>query len=69
MLMITFSPIAIRPSIVAEPICGSSTTLSSAQARVDRRLVIEDIETGTAGGAGFKQPDQFLFVDDLAALG
>ena len=27
MLMITFSPISTRPSIVAEPICGSSVTL------------------------------------------
>jgi L-2,4-diaminobutyrate transaminase len=33
MLMITFSPIASRPSIVAEPICGNSTTLSRARSR------------------------------------
>ena len=29
MLMITFSPMSIRPSIVAEPMCGRSTTFSS----------------------------------------
>ena len=27
MLMMTFSPISMRPSIVAEPVCGSKTTL------------------------------------------
>ena len=26
MLTITFSPMSMRPSMVAEPICGSSTT-------------------------------------------
>ena len=29
MLMMTFSPMSIRPSIVPEPMCGSSTTLVS----------------------------------------
>src|SRR5258707_1314557 len=29
MLMMTFSPMSMRPSRVAEPMCGSSTTLSS----------------------------------------
>jgi hypothetical protein len=29
-LMMTFSPISTRPSIVAEPMCGSATTRSDA---------------------------------------
>ena len=33
MLMITFSPISTRPSIVAEPICGSSVTLPALASR------------------------------------
>ena len=31
MLMMTFSPMSMRPSMVADPICGSSTTLSSSR--------------------------------------
>lgn len=33
MLMITFSPISTRPSIVAEPICGSNVTLPALASR------------------------------------
>ncbi|MEY9307151.1 molybdopterin/thiamine biosynthesis adenylyltransferase [Bradyrhizobium ottawaense] len=33
MLMITFSPISTRPSIVAEPICGNSVTLPALASR------------------------------------
>jgi len=33
MLMITFSPISTRPSMVAEPICGSSVTLPAFASR------------------------------------
>ena len=33
MLMITFSPISMRPSTVADPMCGSSTTLGSSRSR------------------------------------
>ena len=33
MLMITFSPISTRPSMVAEPICGSSVTLPALASR------------------------------------
>ena len=33
MLMMTFSPISTRPSSVADPICGKSTTLVSSRKR------------------------------------
>ncbi len=33
MLMITFSPISIRPSTVADPICGNNTTFGSSRSR------------------------------------
>ena len=33
MLMMTFSPMSMRPSIVAEPMCGSSTTLPALASR------------------------------------
>ena len=33
MLMITFSPMSWRPSMVAEPMCGRATTLGSACAK------------------------------------
>ena len=48
MLMMTFSPISIRPSIVAEPVCGSSTTFPCAgkldQLWIDRGLVFKHVE-------------------------
>jgi hypothetical protein len=51
MLMITFSPMSMRPSMVAEPICGISTTLPCPggeleQLGIDRRLVLEHVEAG-----------------------
>ena len=55
MLMMTFSPMSTRPSSVAEPICGSSTTLPAGelqQLRVDRRLVLEHVEAGAGDLAG-----------------
>ena len=41
--MITFSPISTRPSIVAEPICGSSVTFPAFASRTS---------FGEIGGAG-----------------
>jgi hypothetical protein len=38
MLMITFSPMSMRPSMVAEPMCGSSTTLPSRASRTSLGL-------------------------------
>ena len=71
MLMITFSPMSMRPSIVAEPICGRITTLpldgQLDQLRVDRRLVLEDVETGAGDLAVLDHPDQRILVDDVAA--
>src|ERR1700750_732600 len=73
MLMITFSPISTRPSIVAEPICGSSATLpclgSPHQLRMDRGPVLVDVESGPADLAGLDQLDQRVLVDHLAARG
>ena len=73
MLMMTFSPMSTRPSIVAEPICGSSTTLparaSLTSFRVHRRLVLEHVEAGAGDVAGFDQPRQRVLVDHLAARG
>src|SRR3982074_2983559 len=81
MLMITFSPISTRPSMVAEPICGSSVTLPAFasrtpaalpqphQFRVARGLVLEHVEAGAADLAGFDQLGQRLLVDHLAARG
>ena len=73
MLMMTFSPMSTRPSIVAEPICGSSTTLPASreldQLRIDRRLVLEHVEAGAGDLAGFDQARQRVLVDHLAARG
>jgi hypothetical protein len=48
MLMMTFSPMSMRPSSVAEPICGSSTTLpvraSLTSFGLTGRLVLEHVE-------------------------
>ena len=59
MLMITFSPMSTRPSIVAEPMCGSSTTLPALrephQLRVHRGLVLEHVEAGAGDVAGLEQ--------------
>ncbi len=74
MLTITFSPMSMRPSSVAEPMCGSSTTLPSRaslrELRIDRRLVLEHVEAraGDARPAAI-MPDQRVLVDHLAARG
>src|SRR5437868_14404300 len=41
--------------------------IEGAQPRVDRRLVLEYIETGAGNRAGLEHAKQFLLVDDLAA--
>ena len=72
MLMITFSPMSTRPSSVAEPICGSSTTLPALRAdqlRIDRGLVLEHVEAGAGDLAGFEHAGQRVLVDHLAARG
>ena len=48
MLMMTFSPMSMRPSIVAEPICGSSNHAiwMLQKLRIDGRLVFEHVESG-----------------------
>ena len=74
MLTITFSPMSMRPSIVAEPICGSSVTLPALarrdELRADRRLVLEHVE---AGAGDVRRPRSFasarVLVDHLAARG
>src|SRR5262249_52932290 len=38
MLMMTFSPMSIRPSMVAEPMCGSSTTFPERASRTSLGL-------------------------------
>ena len=68
MLMMTFSPMSMRPSIVAEPICGSSTTfLSLSSFGIDRRLVLEHVEAGAGELARFQHARQRVLVDHLAA--
>ena len=63
----------MRPSIVAEPMCGSSTTLparaSLTQLRVDRRLVLEHVEAGAGDLARLDHAGQRVLVDHLAARG
>jgi hypothetical protein len=60
MLMMTFSPMSMRPSMVADPMCGNSTTLSEfdSELRIDRRLVFEHVEAGACKLAGFEHADQ-----------
>ena len=73
MLMMTLSPMSMRPSMVAEPMCGSSTTLPSVaswtKALVHRRLVFEHVKTGTRQPALLERLDQRVLVDDAAAGG
>ena len=40
--------------------------IESPQPQVDSWLVLEDVEARAPDGTDFEQPDQFLFVDDLA---
>ena len=69
--MITFSPMSMRPSIVAEPMCGRSTTLparaSFTQLRIDRRLVLEHVEAGARDVARLDHAGERVLVDHLAA--
>ena len=71
MLMITFSPMSMRPSIVADPICGRMHHLALGgeldQLRIDRRLVLEDVEAGARELAVLQHLDQRILVDDVAA--
>ena len=69
--MITFSPMSMRPSIVAEPMCGSSTTLrgSFSELRVHRGLVLEHVEAGAGELARRQHAGQRVLVDHLAARG
>ncbi len=70
MLMITFSPMSTRPSMVAEPIWGSSTTFGSfRELGADRRFVFEDVEAGAGDVAALEHLGQGLFVHHLAARG
>ena len=73
MLTMTFSPMSMRPSSVAEPMCGSSTTLPVArelgELRIDRRLVLEHVEAGAGDLAAADQADQRVLVDHFAARG
>ncbi len=70
-LMMTFSPMSMRPSRVAEPICGRSVDLASfaslTQLRRDRRLMLEDVKPRTGEFARLEHLDQRLLVDDLPA--
>ena len=68
MLMITFSPMSRRPSSVAEPRCGRTTTLLFFRSfRIDSRLVLEDIEARAADLSRLDHPGKGILVDDLAA--
>ena len=68
MLTMTFSPMSIRPSIVAEPMCGSSTTLSRPSSfGIDRGLVLEHVQPGAGDLAVGQHPGQRILVDHLAA--
>ena len=68
MLTMTLPPISTRPSMVAELICGSETTLPQfQQARIDRGFVFEDVEAGAAEFARLQCADQSVLVDHLAA--
>ena len=72
MLIMTFSPISTRPSMVAEPICGSSVTLPVFASRTSfglSALVLVHVKPGAADLAGFDQLGQCVFVDHLAAGG
>ena len=52
MLMITFSPISTRPSMVAEPICGSSVTLPALASRTSFGLTAGSCSIHVEPGAG-----------------
>jgi hypothetical protein len=55
MLTMTFSPMSMRPSTVADPMCGSSTTTGARQfdeLGIDRRLVLEHVKARTRNIAG-----------------
>ena len=70
MLMMTFSPISMRPSSVADAMCGSSTTFGSPfQARVDAWRMLEDVEPRPRQLAPRQHPGQRVLVDDLAPRG
>ena len=73
MLMMTFSPMSMRPSIVAEPICGSSTTLPARASLTSCGLTAGSC-SNTSRPAPAISPasimrDQRILVDDLAARG
>ena len=73
MLTMTFSPMSTRPSSVAEPRCGSSTTLPALreldELRTDRGLVLEHVEAGAGDFVRLDQARQRVLVDHLAARG
>ena len=67
MLMMTFSPISIRPSIVADPMCGSSKNIiQTLQARVDIVAVFKNIQPRTGQFPRPQHTGQGVFVDNLA---
>ena len=73
MLMMTFSPMSMRPSMVAEPICGSSTTLPLAASLSSFGLTAGSCsKTSRPAPAilpSLQHLDQRVLVDDVAARG
>src|SRR5258705_21460 len=85
MLMMTFSPISTRPSIVAEPMCGSTTTLparaslrslgltAGACHRLDDRAHADDAEPlapdAVADHPGWRPAVPLAMLEHLEALG
>ena len=70
MFMMTFSPISIRPSSVADPMCGRRTTFgSSTQPRVEVGAAFVDVKPGPGQFTGPQGAGQGVLVDHLTARG
>jgi hypothetical protein len=71
MLMITFSPMSMRPSMVAEPICGSSTPAwaSFSSFGLTAGSCSNTSRPAPAISPASSMPGQRVLVDHLAARG
>ena len=73
MLMMTFSPMSTRPSMVAEPICGSSTTLPARASFTSFGLTAGSCSNTSRPAPAMSpasiKPGQRVLVDHFAARG
>ena len=71
MLMMTFSPMSMRPSAVAEPMCGNKRDLAgvgqSDKLLRDRRLMLENVEPRAGQFVRLEHAGERGLVDDFTA--